>query len=185
MNATRLIGTPLSADMIAAMRLADSVSLHHTPADGGEIRLYLDRFGESRIYTAREQRLFPQTDIGASDRATILPVSASLSGYGESLGSGGWNLESAPDAVAFHMISSAQFQSEWRTVCALVKPLDVVGLVWTADNNTEIIRDAGLHCDEVRLTIDRGGKKRALSFLLAATTGRDNTARMIRRNGTY
>lgn len=174
-------GEVLTRETIAAFRLADSVSFHHTPTDGGEIRLALDGNGDDRIYTAREQRLFPRTD-GPRDRMRSVVVGSRLSGYTSNLGPG-WNLDSAPEAVAFEMIHSAQFSPDWLTVAALLKPDDVITLEWTADNNTEIIESVGLHHDELRLTIDRAGKRRALSFQLEARVGRDNSARMIRQYG--
>ncbi len=183
-----LIGVPVTRDDIIALGTADGVSFHHGP-DGAEIRGYLRTYGGSlRIYTAREQKLFPRTGNVDGERMSVLPVGSKMTGFND--GGGMWRGEDHPQARAFHTIGSARYDDDWRTVLDLLKTDDVLELHWRADNNTDITRNAGLHIDELRLLVHRNGGKhaehgkgRTLSLLLDVSTGRDNSARMIRRHG--
>lgn len=176
----------LTRDDITAIRAADTVSFHHGPNYGPKIRLSLGGgySDQPRIYTAREQRLYPQQD---GDRTRELRVASSMSGYAEE-GFGMWRGQDFPNATGFHMIHSPRYNDEWQTVVSLLRTDDVLTMVWSADNNTGTARDFGLHIDELRLRIDRNGgapaeKGSTLTFLLTVSMCRDNSARMIRQHG--
>ncbi len=64
------------------------------------------------------------------------------------------------------------------SIIATLRAGDVVGLSWLRDGGSENERNAGLHHDEVRLEVNRGGRK--LVFSIHAQCYRDNTARMTR-----
>lgn len=163
----------LSTEDVAAMRLAEEVSLHHD--DGTSlIRLYLRGSWQPqppRVFTARQQRLFPNTrDVGAHERSRTIACEAALSGYDEPI--------MDRSTVSCFWAGSA-LRDTWRTVTDLVKPGDRVTLHWVAGNNNEYLTDAELFNDEVLLCVARG--KRKLVFAVAHTICADNTARMIAR----
>jgi hypothetical protein len=179
---------PLTADDVASLRKADSVTFHYFRGVG-VIRAHL-RGGYAaprRIFTARQQRMFPDTDSYSADRKREIPVMTSMHGY-EDGGSTGWRLESGNDRgacnpSAFYMEHSGQYNPEWLTIANLTRPGDMLMLVWTADNNTSYIRDAGLHNDELTIKIVRGGKVVHTLFVAQSVTP-DNSARMIHRYGS-
>src|SRR3954466_11095428 len=147
-DVTDSLGTLATHD-IAALKQADWVTFHHLPTDQGgpQIRLYIDGHGDPRIFTASEQRLFPQTGIGAHDRSRIIPVTSGASGFGANDDESGWRGIDRPNLSCFYMIHTAQFSAPWRTITRLLRAGDRLTLSWLADNNTDIVRDAGLHID--------------------------------------
>jgi len=170
----------LARDDLTALRLADAVTFHHnTIADGGpRISLHLESrmSDEPRIFTATQQRVFPTAD--GRGRIRDIRLESATSGYPTG-GSPGWSSADAPHLSCFYMIHSAQFTECWPTIPRLLKVGDRLALRWVADNNTEILTDAGLHNDELRLYVHRAGGR--LVFPIATSVSPDNSARMIRR----
>ncbi len=161
----------LSTEDVAALRAAEELSFHHNDGDS-YIRLYLrsSYSGGMRVFTARQQRLFPDTQAaGAHDRARVIGCDSGVSGYDEPV-----NHENA----ACFLAKSASGEP-WRTAVGLVRVGDRLKLRWVAGNNNHYLDNAGLFMDELYLVARRG--QRELWFALARTVCADNTARMIRR----
>ena len=78
----------------------------------------------------------------------------------------------------FAMIQCADLSKEWSTFAKLLKANDEIRLTWTAGNNNQYVKDAGLHRDELRGEIWRKGKP-LYSLLLDTSVCPENTARMI------
>lgn len=138
-----------------------------------------------RIYRAREQRIFPDTESYGNDRERTIPVEFSMGGAGGD-GESGWHYapERTPSAVAFEMIHAAQYARAWQTVAASLRVGDVVRLVWAADaGSNQATRAVGIHVDELSVTVERNGKRNAATYVVETFAGPDSSARMIRRNG--
>lgn len=179
---------PLTADDVASLRKADSVTFHYWRGTG-VIRTHLrgGYMAPLRIFTARQQRLFPDTDNYSADRKREIAVRSTLFGYSDGGGTG-WRLSDGNDSgpcnpSAFHMIHSGQFDPAWLTIANLIHAGDVLLLVWAADNNTGYARDNGLHFDELVIKIQRNGKI-VHTFRVAHSVTPDNSARMVQRYGS-
>lgn len=180
------LGT-LTADDVAALRMAHDVTFHHH--DGKAfIRLYLGRGASNppRVYSAREQRLFTETDSPVADRTRTMPVPSHVYGYSDRSAVDGlvsaWTEQKYPTVACFASpYGSARYARKWTTLAEVLRVGDVISLAWTADNNTETLRKAGLHADELALLVGRRGK--SLEFHVDYRVGPDNSARMIRREG--
>jgi hypothetical protein len=163
----------LSTADVAAMRLAEEVSLHYYEGTSF-IRLYLGGSWNPetpRVFTARQQRLFANTrDVGAHERSRTIACEVAFAGYDEPI--------IDRSTVSCFWAGSAH-RDTWRTVRELVKPGDRVALSWVAGNNNHYLDDAELFNDEVLLTVARG--KRRLVFALGHAICAGNTARMIQR----
>jgi hypothetical protein len=173
----------LTRDDIAALRCADTVSFHYNQRRGFIHADLDDHAGDRRIFTARQQRLFPDTAILGRQRK--VPVSTRMSGYDTAARGIAWTRDDAPQVSAFHLISSVRFNRVWQTIVGLLAVGDEIRLVWLADNNTETLREANLHADELTLIAIRRGRRevRHLAFFIAHAVRLDNSARMIRRFG--
>jgi hypothetical protein len=179
--------TPLTADDVASLRKADSVTFHYFRG-AGVIRTHL-RGGYAaprRIFTARQQRMFPDTDSYSADRKREINVITTMHGY-EDGGITGWRLgddySGDCNPSAFHMEHSGQYSPAWLTIATLIHAGDVLHLVWTADNNTGYARDNGLHMDELTIKIQRNNKI-VHTFHVAHSVTPDNSARMVQRYGS-
>jgi hypothetical protein len=179
--------TVLTRDDIAAMNAADDVSFHHNPEDNGpgSIRLYRrSLLVTDRIWTAREQRLFPETHTSAERVRTLANLHSAMSGYAQpDTSTTAWNNTTEPLADAFTTTGGCSYNDDWRTIVGLLRPGQRLALKWTADNNTENIRWAKMHADELRLLVYRPHHAWPRSFLIQARVAPDNSARMIRRYG--
>jgi hypothetical protein len=160
---------------VQALQRAETVSFHtgHDMAAWIHASLTAPAFGEPRIYTATEQRLFPDAD--NLDRRRRIAVAADIVGYDEQRR---WHERHLPGAAAFAMIGAARFDDVWRSVAAFLRIGDVIGLHWRADNNTDRLTELGLHRDELSIAVNRG--KRRWMFLLDVQV-RPGPARMITR----
>lgn len=58
----------------------------------------------------------------------------------------------------FASISSAKFSLEWLTIVRTLRTGDTLVLVWTANNNSEVLESAGLTHDELALKVRRTSK---------------------------
>lgn len=189
------VNTPqiLTTDDVAALRKADSVTFHYFRG-AGVIRAHL-RGGYSnppRIYTAREQRMFPNTDSYSADRMREISVQTVLSGYASG-GETAWRMTDSGSShtggadsnpAAFHMEHSGQYSPTWQTIARAIHSGDRIRLTWTADNNNETFRLASLHADELHLIIMRADAKPHATFLVDHSVTPDNSARMIQRYGS-
>ncbi len=148
---------------------------------------YADGERQAPVYTAAEQRLFPDTSHPGDGRCRDITTDVSMYGYTPD-GFQSWNLHSNPEALASYVILSPG--SGWLTVVNFLRAGDRVTLEWIADNNNDYLRDAGLHQDELRLSVARGDtsdpkkhKPVAGKFLIDKRVCPDNSARMIHRYG--
>jgi hypothetical protein len=113
------------------------------------------------------------------DRERRIDTLGATFGYGNGDSSVAWN---ATDRTScFYMIHSALFSQEWLTVTNALRVGDQLRLAFVADNNTETIRTAGLHIDNLHLDVIRS--RRPMRFLVAYSVSYDNSARMVRREG--
>jgi len=161
---------------VQALRRADIVSLHHRGGHG-HIRAGLTTWPATgqRIFTATEQRLFPDPQDG--DRYRRITAATAVAGFDHSRR---WHEQDLPGATATSVIHAARLDDDWCTLAAWLRVGDVLTLHWRADNNTQNLADAGLHRDELRIGVRRG--KRRFTFLLDVAVGPDNAARMISRS---
>lgn len=172
----------LDSDDLAALRLADRVVFQTLDNGESAIRAIVDRgmLTDTPIYSAREQRLFPETERYSRDRERTIRVRATGYGYGDATHNmGGW---SGGKFSAFHMHHHARMTEEWCTLADLMRVGDTVTLRWVANNGNGNTKDAGLVVDELRLTLNLHGK-RERTFLVDVSVGRDDSARMIKRYG--
>ena len=79
----------------------------------------------------------------------------------------------------FEMIGSAKYDKRWLTVLDLLRAGDRLTILWTADNNSELVEKAGLHMDSVSIRIERPNGKR-LEFHIYTQISEANSARMLR-----
>ena len=161
----------LAAEDVAALRVADAVTFH-TFRGRGYVRAH-KRVGPGRdVFTAREQRLYPDPDGRERLREIGADYALASAERPGALAATQW--------AAFYMIGMAQYVPSWQTIAALLRTGDVLQLAWLADNNSDNIRDAGLHADELRLHVMRSG--RVMTFQIAHSVTPDNSARMIHRD---
>lgn len=174
-------GHPLTVEDVAALRTCESLGFHYRKGKS-YILAALDTVVSTRTYTAREQRLFPDTrNVGHGDRGRVIPATGSIYAYGETGGSG-WTHRTYPAASCFASIHSALHSPLWPTTASLIRPGDRLHLGWTANNDTELLRQNGLHQDYLHLTVTRG--QRELTFAVTDQVSDSySPARMIRRHG--
>ncbi|MGI5243361.1 hypothetical protein [Dactylosporangium sp. CA-139066] len=145
---------------VQALRRADTVSF--TAADGaGLIDATLTTLAgdEPRIYTATQQRLFPDP-VGA-DRRRRIAVAADIAGYDPGRR---WHDHQLPGATATASIGGAPFHDVWRSIAAFLRVGDIVRLRWQADTSTDQLTAYGLHRDDLHIEVRRGA--RVWTFLL-------------------
>jgi hypothetical protein len=159
---------------VQALRGADTVSFHTVDGEA-YIHACLSGavLGQPRVYTPRQQRLFP--DAQRRDRRRRIEVAADIAGFDAQRR---WHEHHLPGATAFTIIDAAQLDEVWRSLAAFLRVGDVIGLHWRADNPADVLRDPALHRDELRLAVRRGA--RWWMFLLDVQVRRD-PARMITR----
>lgn len=169
----------LTRDDIAALRAADDVTLHVFKGRGC-VRARLRGYSaQPRIYSAREQRLFPDVDAQLDWRTRDVVASHSVVGYSERA-SMEWSDRSDPNYYAY---ASFVDEAVWRTIAGVMRPGDSVHLSWIADNNCGNTREVGFHHDELRLLLTGPEGKNRRTFLARVEVGPDNTARMVQRYG--
>jgi hypothetical protein len=157
---------------VQALQRADRVSFHYDNRQGYiHAGLTTWPFAEPRIYTATQQRLFPEAD--NVDRRRRIDVDASIVGFDEHRL---WHERNLPGATAYHMIHTARLDEVWRSIAAFLRVGDTLTLLWRADNATDVLAAAGLHRDELRISVLRGSRR--FEFLLDVSVTTSN-ARMI------
>lgn len=145
---------------VQALRRAEAVSF--AAADGaGSIDASLTSLAgdQPRIYTAAQQRLFP--DAAGRNRHRRVEVAADIAGFDEHRR---WHDHQLPGATASVSLGGAQFHDVWRSVAAFVRVGDIIRLRWQADNTTDPLITRGLHRDDLHIEIRRG--TRLWTFLL-------------------
>jgi hypothetical protein len=172
----------LTDDDVATLRLCDTVRFYyHEGRSYLRAQLTGGHAGQVRLYTKREQRLFPRTDTYQYDREREIVCASTVYGYShDDDGGRWWDAEQNPGLSCYEPGVGGRSIDTWATLASLLKPGDRLALRWTADVNEAITQDYGLHRDTLHLLVTRG--KRTLTFLLADHVSPDNTARMIRRN---
>jgi hypothetical protein len=148
-----LVTTTLERHHLRAFRSADSLAFHHLPNRQGEI--VLRKRAESTTSGFEEQvSIFTDSYVGDYSRHEI-----------------------GQRYTGFHLAYG--YNDLMRTLVGRLQVGDTLGLVWRRDNNNDILRDAGLHGDEVMLVITKKtGKKE--TYLLDSSVYRDNSARAIK-----
>ena len=136
---------------VQALRAADTVTFH-TSDTGAFIDACLSSaaFAQPRIYTRRQQQLFPDGD--RLDRRRRITVGGDIAGFD---GARRWNEHHLPGAAALTVIHAAQLHEVWRSITGLLRPSDVIRLHWRADDPSDALSDTALHRDELRLGVTR------------------------------
>jgi hypothetical protein len=123
---------------------------------------------QPRIYTATEQRLFPEP-VGPQRRRRIA-VAADIAGFDTERR---WHDHQLPGATATAVIDGAQLHEVWRSVAAFLRVGDTVRLRWHTNTKTGTTTDrivgACLNRDELLIEVRRG--KRTWTFLLDVAVG--------------
>nr|BFE56378.1 hypothetical protein GCM10020063_009040 [Dactylosporangium thailandense] len=127
--------------------------------------------GERRIYTAKQQRLFPDT--AGPHRRRRIEVAADIAGYDTGRR---WHDHQLPGATASVSIGGAPLLDVWHSVATFLRVGDIVRLRWQADNTTDQLTTLGLHRDDLSIEVRRGA--RLWTFLLHVAV-RPPDARMI------
>lgn len=179
MTSTATEITALTAEDVKAIQKADQVVLRHYKGET-TIEASLDRrlSDEPRIYTAVEQRLYPDPSQGSAERTRFIPVHGSLASYERD------SLRRGDEGdTGFWMTSSAQYNDVWRTIASLLRPGDDITVAFVGDAASNgYVKDAHLHADVVRLHVTRKGAQRPLVFEVDTSICADNTARMVRKS---
>ena len=151
----------LHTDDVQALRAADVITFHTSASDGFlDAGLSSAAFAQPRIYTTRQQHLFPDGD--RLDRRRRIEVGGEVAGFDVARR---WHEHHLPDAAALCTFHAAHLDDVWRTIVALLRPGDVLRLHWRADDPADALTDPGLHRDELRLGVTRGTRR--WLFLLA------------------
>ena len=160
---------------VQALRAADTVTFH-TSDTGGFIDASISSaaFATPRIYTRRQQQLFPDGD--RLDRRRRITVGGDIAGFDQARR---WHEHHLPAATATTTVHAAHLHEVWRSITALLRPADVIELRWRADDRTDPLSDPVLHRDELRLGVTRGS--RGWLFLLDVRV-RPEPARMVTRH---
>ena len=89
---------------------------------------------------------------------------------------------------AFAMVNTCHYDPAWLTFAGHLKRGDIITLAWIRDNNTDYLKAANLHHDELSLVIRRAsgpdGRIRTFHYRMRSSTTPDNSARMVRQLGT-
>lgn len=139
----------LYASDVQALRRADTVTIH--AQDGiGSIRATLNAPDGLRIYTASQQRAFPDAD--GYRRHRLITLDADIAGFDAT---GHWH-EHDLSAAATLVIEHAALHEVWQTLTAFLRTGDVPRLRFRADSVQDRLAGTGLHRDELHLLVHRG-----------------------------
>ncbi|WP_432830858.1 hypothetical protein [Dactylosporangium sp. CA-092794] len=165
----------LDPNDVLALRAADTITFHTNAASVARIDAGLSSaaFAQPRIYTSRQQRLFPDGD--RLDRRRRIQVGGAIAGFDDVRR---WREHDLPGAAALAVFDAAHLHEVWRSIAALLRPGDVLRLHWRADDSSDALTDPALHRDELRLGVTRGARR--WLFLLAVHV-LPEPARMITR----
>jgi hypothetical protein len=176
---TDTITHTLTRDDLTAMTAADSIVFRMHHGDQPSIRAIMrGDLAEPRIYTAREQRLFPNAD--GRDRTREIHTDGILHGYGATDGDPQWRGDDR--SSAFEMIGAAQYDHIWQTIVTCLRVGDRITLDFSGDRYTNgYVSGADLHADALMMRVARD-KGRELVFLVDVSVCADNSARTVRRH---
>lgn len=161
MNDEAILPTPLESHHIRALRNADQIVFRHHD-------------GQSTVEAIRAAR----NSRTGFDEAVVIFAESAFTDYGANY------LRGEPDSYeAFHMEHAAKFNPAVVTVLRHLRAGDVLRLRWTLDNNTDTIRRADLHQDELFVEVRRS-ERRIDAYMIESAVRLDNSARMIRRRNT-
>ena len=161
---------------LAALRKAETVVFRSFKGEG-TLEVGIRGWGDPVVYSAADQRLFPETGMAYDERRRVISVNATISGFHE--GSGIWRGDD--ESSAFEMIHGGPYNAVWTTIVGLLRAGDRVTLAFGADaHNNGYVYSANLHADELRLLVERDGKP-TMTFLIKVSVCADNTARMVQR----
>jgi hypothetical protein len=168
---------PLYIGDVQALRRADTVNFRSS-LSGSWIDAGLESrsVAEPRIYTATEQRLFPDAD--AVDRRRHIVVAGDIAGFDDQQR---WHDRYLPGATAFASINAAEFDEVWHSIATFLRVGDAIRMHWRADNMTDSLIDPELHRDDLSIAVHRG--RRRWLFLLDVQV-RPGPMRMITRMPT-
>jgi hypothetical protein len=145
---------------LQALRRADTVCIR--AQDGlGSIRATLSADDGLRIYTASQQRAFP--DAAGYRRHRLITVDAGIAGFDTT---GRWHEHDLP-AAATLVIEHAALHDVWQTVTAFLHVGDVLQLRFRADSGHDPLTGTCLHRDELHLLVGRG--RHQFTFLTEVT----------------
>jgi hypothetical protein len=145
---------------IQALRRADTISVR--AQDGlGSIHATLTAPDGLRIYTAQQQRAFPDT--AGFVRHRRITLDADITGFDTDRR---WHNQ-LPGAAAATVIDNAALNDVWQSIAAFLRPGDVLRLRFRADSSHDPLAGYPLHRDELHLLIQRG--HRQWLFLLDVT----------------
>jgi hypothetical protein len=162
------VDAEITRDDIRAMRMAESVHFH-THEGRSWIVVELQNYGSGRIYTASEQRLFPDVRRYAGERSRKIAVATQrLEDYSGRTGD-------------YHAFATWCPKEVWLTIVAALRPHDRLGFLWVASNNSENMRAVGYHHDQFRLSASDPDRKNHRHWIVQDQVGPDNSARMVRR----
>jgi hypothetical protein len=177
----------LNRDDLAAMKLANDVTFHHNADEFGEgvtqVRLH-KRF-DYETPSVRMYRLFPDLKWNDStERMRVFHVEGMVSDFSP--------MDEAEQAGyskytynCFTMLHGAGYDRSWQTVVDGLKSGDEVAIRWVASNNSNVLREAGLHADEVRLLSvrPRNGSRpeQRREWLVDYRVCPDNVSRLVRK----
>jgi hypothetical protein len=150
----------LYASDIQALRRADSITIHAQHGLGG-IRATLNAPDGLRIYTAAQQRAFP--DAAGHARHRLITVDADIAGFDPA---GHWHEHDLPAAAGL-VIEHAALHDVWPTLAPALHVGDVLRLRFRADRTPDFPLGAGWHRDELYLLVGRG--RHRWTFLLEVT----------------
>ena len=154
---------------VQALRRADTVTIH--AQDGlGSIRATLTAGDGLRIYTASQQRAFP--DAAGFPRHRLISLDADIAGFDTA---GHWH-EHDLSAAATLVIEHAALHDVWQTLTAFLHVGDILRLRFRADSAHDPLTGMSLHRDELHLLAHRG--RRLWTFLLDVTV-RSADTRMV------
>lgn len=175
----------LTRDDITALRKADSWTLHTNAHHGVTIRAYTRTYDPHNVFTRAQQLLYP-TPHTDRERLRDVAATASITAYGPGLtGSGGWSWNSRTDAPGPGCFYSVYDTGVRHTIAQALRPGERLHIEWVADNNTDTIRGASLHCDQVKLHVCNGDGARIRTYLVGVQVSPDNSARMIRQRADF
>lgn len=169
----------LTADDITALRAADGVSFHVNDGAAYLMAGLNERYSsEPRIYSAKEQRVFPASRDYSTERNR--KVMCGLGFRVQNFHPSRPLYDGTVRYACFSYEMFAQSSGEWRTIARAMRPGDQVRLDWMAGNDSPVMNDAGYHRDELRLILAGPDGKNVRTFLVDVYVGPDNTARMVR-----
>lgn len=153
----------LTSVELKLLREATSVSFHHgTLASGDTV---------ARIRLHDERRLLGGNDNELSfDFVSEIEVASAVRSYRRDVRNELHN--------CFHMLHAASMSRRWQTVVSSLRPGDELALQWVHANDSDSLRKAGFHADELALVVQRHSTN--FEHLIAYQCGPPTAASMVR-----